>query len=384
MWLGKFMGKGFVVIVFLAAFIGCAITGVEETAEVDVETLLSGTAIFKTSVSSSEVADVNLLEVDEEMRQFVVDALDGAHDTPTRTRRLLRAMIKAGFFQLNYDPLRTSNSLDTFYNHEGNCLSFTNLFVALAREAGIEANFQIVDIPPVWVSDTDFVVLSNHINVVLKGTFRKDQVVDFNLEEYNGNYDTQEVTDEFAYAYFYSNLGVGALRKQDLRTAFAYFKKALEKTGDIASIWVNLGVLYVHAGNLELAEQAYFRALNVATNNKSALTNLTRLHERLGQEEEAEFYRKRIRRYQNRNPYYHYWLAGAAFDQADYATALSKINKALRMKPDEHQFYFLKAQTEMKTGDRVKAIENLRKAEIFSTHARIRKKYTGKLALLQE
>ncbi len=63
---------------------------------------------------------------------------------------------------------------------------------------------------------------------------------------------------------------------------------------------------------------------------KSALTNLARLYEKLGDIRLAAEYQARIHSFEDRNPYYHYALAEAAYRDGDYARALTRSNMPSR------------------------------------------------------
>ena len=104
--------------------------------------------------------------------------------------------------------------------------------------------------------------------------FLRDYVVDFNTAEYNGNYDTRKVTDNYAIALYYSNVSVESMQSGNSKNAFRYLKKGIETDPAIAGLWVNLGVLYSRHEHYNMAEQAYRQALSIQPSNKSALVNL--------------------------------------------------------------------------------------------------------------
>ena len=80
----------------------------------------------------------------------------------------------------------TRTASDTFHDRQGNCLSFTMLFVALAREAGLTANYQSVQVQPTWANDGQ-VVIASHVNAVVRTGFGEETVVDFNIRAATGD-----------------------------------------------------------------------------------------------------------------------------------------------------------------------------------------------------
>ena len=150
---------------------------------------------------------------------------------------------------------------------------------------------------------------------------------------------------------------------------------------DIAGIWVNLGVLYARHGKYEHAEAAYLRALEVDDDEPSALTNLALVYEALGETELADEYRERVQGYRERNPYYHFALATRAYEEQQFADALASVRKALRLKPDEHEFYTLRGEAQTALGkarDASRSFELAREyAEVEQLRAQSRTEFGG-------
>ena len=88
-------------------------------------------------------------------------------------------------FSLEYAEV-TRTASDTFHDRQGNCLSFTMLFVGLARAAGLTANYQSVEVPPTWANDGQ-VVIASHVNAVVRTGFGEETVVDFNIRAATGD-----------------------------------------------------------------------------------------------------------------------------------------------------------------------------------------------------
>ena len=307
--------------------------------------------------------DFELLYVDDEMRQFVDDLLLEARPHETRLRRLLRGMSKRGLGQLNYRLDLTYTAEETFHKLRGNCLSFTNLFVALAREAGLTVNYQMVEVPPSWSgADDGLVILNNHMNVLVNLRYHPDYLVDFNLRKYQDNYKTQLVSDVYAEAMFYSNLAVEALQETEYGKSFWYLNRALSLYPDISAPWVNLGVLHARLGNQKYAESAFLRALELDRGNKSALTNLSGLYARTGNVEKSAEFAKKVNYYRERNPYYHYNLASNAYEDGRYDDALISLSRSLRLKKVEHQFHYLRYKTLAEMGRKLQAMKSLEQA----------------------
>ena len=358
------------------------------TAPDSTDDLLSGQVLFGELIDISDIRSDGIMALNDELRDYVTSKVKGDPQARSRLRKLIRGMIEDGLLTLDYDPNRTYTAIETFQNRQGNCLSFSILFASLAREANLDVTFQMVDIPPSFRADGETILLNNHINVLVKGV-RSDvnhwraYVVDFNSAEYNGNYDTRKVTDNYAIALYYSNVAVESMQAGNSKKAFRYLKKGIETDPAIAGLWVNLGVLYSRNKQYNMAEQAYQQALSVQPSNKSALVNLASALHHLGRVEESEYYLKKVAYYRDHNPYYHYYLAQTAYQENELQDAMDYLAKAIRLKRDEHQFYFLRGLVHYKLKEYDLAAKDYRKARDTAEKAQLISGYTRKLQALE-
>ena len=353
-----------------------------------IDDLLSGRMLFGEPVDTAAIRTDKILALNDEMRSYVADKTGGDPQARSRLRKLVRGMLDDGFLTLDYDPNLTYTAIETFQNREGNCLSFSILFAALAREAGLELTFQMVEIPPSFRADGELILLNNHINILVKGVRRDinhtgEYVVDFNTAEYNGNYATRRVDDNYAIALYFSNVAVESMQAGESRRAFQFLKKGIETDPDIAGIWVNLGVLYSRHDLYDLAVRAYQEALSIQPSNKSALVNLATALHQLGRTEEAAHYSNKVDYYRNRHPYYHYYLAQTAYQEGRLDDAMVHVADAIRLKQDEHQFYFLRGLVHQQRKAYELAARDYRKARDTAENARLVSGYTRKLQALE-
>jgi Flp pilus assembly protein TadD len=358
------------------------------TAPDSTDDLLSGQVLFSELIDISDIRTDGILALNDEMRNYVASKVKANQPARSRLKKLIRGMIEDGLLTLDYDPNLTYTATETFQNRQGNCLSFSILFASLAREANLDVTFQMVDIPPSFRADGEMILLNNHVNVLVKGVrsdvnFLRDYVVDFNTAEYNGNYDTRKVTDNYAIALYYSNIAVESMQAGNSKNAFRYLKKGIETDPAIAGLWVNLGALYSRNEHYNMAEQAYRQALSIRPSNKSALVNLASTLHYLGREEESEYYLKKVAYYRDHNPYYHYFQAQTAYQQNELEDALAYLAEAIRLKRDEHQFYFLRGLVhyQMKAYDL--AAKDYREARDTAEKAQLIAGYTRKLQALE-
>ena len=348
-------------------------------AEIGEERLLSGIAVFGEAVSSAEVPEASILESTEAMRAFVDPRIRTGGTSVTRAARLLRKLVEHGYFERGYERHLTQTAADTFATKAGNCLSFTNLFVALARMARLEARYQVVDVPPSFDSDLGLLFRNTHINVLvrnadIRGAGRGDLTVDFNRVD-TESYRRQLVSDRYAAGLFYNNLSVNHWRGGDNRKAFAYLAKALQTYSGNPDLWVNLGAFYSKHGAYEHALAAHYRALGIDRRSRPAMAGLAAAYAGLGDMELSDAFTRRVEHYRRRNPYYHYALAQVAYQDGDHIGALASVDLALALKRDDHRFHYLKSLAQWQLGDRMQARESLVRAERFANQQHTKRRY---------
>jgi len=316
--------------------------------------------------------------LDAEMQEFVAP-LKGIREPRQRMQALIAALEARGMFSLDYAEV-TRTAPGTFHDRQGNCLSFTMLFVSLARAVGLSANYQSVVVPPTWSNDGQ-VVVANHVNTAVITGRGEETVVDFNLRPYQSDHRSRRVNDSYALGLFYVNLGAEAMLRDDHAAALVYLREAARVRPDIAGIWVNLGVLYARHGRYEHAEASYLRALDVDADEPSAMTNLSLVYQALGEPKLAAEYLKRVQGYRERNPYYHFASATKAYEEQQFDVALTSLRKALRLKPDEGDFYELRGQVEAALGKSRDATQSFERARVYAEAEQVRARSPAEFGL---
>jgi Flp pilus assembly protein TadD len=363
---------------FLAA---CASPTIAPDSEPLSREVLLRAAPLTGSADLAELDDIDVLALDHSMRSFLDEHVNRSHRRSERLQELIYALISEGSFGLEYDGI-TRTAQQTYESRLGDCLSFTNLFVALAREVGIEVTYQEIEVPPVWSQVGDTYVLSRHVNVVIDLGVIGSKVVDFNIDDFQNDYVRHLISDERALAYYYSNIGIEQLRKGSPLEALRYFRKAIATDDNVASVWSNLGALYSQAGYFDYAEAAYLQALRINPQELVAMSNLGQLYGYRGQTELAAWYNKQSDKHRMENPYYRYQLARKAFLAEDYETAIEHLKFSIRKRKDEDTFYALMGLSYLKEGDESAARRWLEKAERVAADNDLKLNYHNKLERL--
>lgn len=336
--------------------IGCMSYPTFPSASENIPALIHGELAFGKEIEAAAASD--LLEVSDEMRVFI--AAENILDSDisyTRFRALMAALVNRGYFANRYRADGTYSAAQTFGSAEGNCLGYTNMFIALARAVGLNASYQLVENYPAWNVTQGQLVRNNHINVVIDeiGLARRsagELIVDFNRVQLEADFaEPTLVSDAFAEALYHLNLAVDRLNAGDFEGSFAELKRAALSDPENKFVWNNLGVFYSRLGKPKIAQQAYEVALSLDNRNKSALAGMVVALTTQGRLERAAEFERRVYWYQRRNPYYHYARANLAFAKQDFDAALLAIEQAIDLPGHDARFFAFRAATAGELGD---------------------------------
>lgn len=323
-----------------------------------------------------------ILELSPEMISFLDRHVNRKGSQNERLAQLVHAIISGERFVLSYDD-STRTARSTFEDRRGNCISFTNMFVAMARNVNLDASYQEVEIPPDWSMAGETYLLSKHVNAVVALKGRHPRVVDFNIADYNSDHEMREISDQRALAHYYNNRGVEFMLADETARAYDYLRRSLAEDATFSSAWVNLGILHRREGYPDYAESAYLRALDSDESDLLAMSNLASLYLQEGREEEGEYYLSQVRMHRLRNPYYRYQLADEAFNEGNYGEAITHLKAAIRKREEDDRFYYLLSLSYLMSGDREQSQRWMKKAEEVALQNSSREKYHHKLDLLR-
>jgi Flp pilus assembly protein TadD len=318
--------------------------------------------IYTVSDALQSVPSPDLLAMDASMREFV--ATHTAHSSNPRNRLLaLHSAIKSpAILDMQYDPFADGDARIAFHRGSANCLSYAHLFVALAREARLDARYQWMEIRPEWHRLGERVALRLHVNVVVKIRGEEEYIVDIDPLRRHEVVGARRLSDRDALALYHSNIAMQALGEGRVGDAWMQLVRGIDVAPRLAHLWTNLGAVYRHAGQYEDAEEAYFTALALDDNDRSAMNNLVVLYDLTGREEEYAYWLDRLARYRERNPYYHAGLGDSAVDAKDWDAAYRHYARAMRLQPEDSRLVYSLGLVEHRRGNLKEATRLIRKA----------------------
>ncbi|MEQ9462105.1 MAG: tetratricopeptide repeat protein [Haliea sp.] len=277
----------------------------------------------------------DLLELTPEMKAFVTRYAPADGGARQRLLSLHEAVKGQGALGVVYDPVADGTAAAVFRAGVANCLSFAHLFVALAREAGLDARYQWLEVRPQWTRMGERVSVRLHVNVMVRMPAGEQFMVDIDPLQSRDVAASRLLSDVDAAALDHNNIAMGALARGDIEAAWSELARALRLSPGLSQLWVNLGVVYRHVGQLDDAEWSLLQALAIDSGDRSAMNNLVVLYAQMGRGEERDFWVERIERHRDRNPWYHAWLGDRAAEEGDWLAASKHYRVALKLNPDD-------------------------------------------------
>ena len=370
--------------VLLVALSGCASNPLLNARQV---ALLSPLELPDRTITPAEARALaptpDLLALTDEMRAFVARYAGDVSSPRQRLHVLHRAITGPATLGVEYAPFASGTAAEVFSRGTANCLSYASLFVALGREAGLDAEYQWLEVKPQWTRQGERVMVRLHVNVAVSLRGRQQYMVDIDPLQSRDIAGSRLISDRDAQALYHSNIAMEALAKEALAEAWVNAVRALQISPDIAHLWVNLGAVYRHAGQHRDAEASYLQALDIDQWDRSAMNNLAVLYHIEGDAEQMAYWERRVERYRQSNPFYYAWLGDKAGELKDWSGAARHYKTALEMRPDDSSLLFALGLIHSRLGENETAFEYIQQAIDTAKIYSDKKAYQQQLEVLQ-
>jgi Tfp pilus assembly protein PilF len=358
---GRSISTGIVALSLLSA-VGCG------TARKHVYTPDEIVADLQTRVPPSVVQKVVVpYDINDEIRELARTSVDRLRTDKEKTRAIIDAMISRTGMSIAYDWLSNKTAQQVFYEGKGSCLAYTNLFVGMAREVGVDAVYVDVTTVERITKEAEVIVNNGHITAGVR--YGPDLVMyDFTRtpeREYMG----AKVIDDFeAIANYYNNqgflYGYFAETAGDMGDNFdpasaelEMYEMALDVYPEFVRARNNLGVALRRRGRIDEAIDHYKLALKVDPRFAEARSNLGAAYHALGRTDEAIQEFERAAKSTGSNAFHYHHMGVIQYQQRNYKEALDYFKKAISRDGSLADARYYLGETYMALGEREKAIE---------------------------
>lgn len=362
--------SGLIRTAWLAAFALClALSACATYTEVNPEGLFRRQLLER--LGAETAARITLpFEINDEIREMVDRRVSPAGIEKRRTEAILDFVF--GALDLQYSLHPTRDAKETFATRQGNCLSFVNLFVGVARERRLNPFYVEVNDLQRWNYRDGVVVSQGHIvaGMYIDGDLSTFDFLPYQAKSYR---DFKPITDLMAIAHYYNNLGAEALFADDVARAKSLLELAVKLAPDFDKAVNNYGVVLLRLGRAAEALELYDKALELSPGNVALMTNTARAYQLLGRTEEANELLSQLEDVNQTNPYFFVYLGELALGRGELDAAMEYMVKALRRDSEVPEVHLGFAKVYLALGDLKKArhhIERSLKLDATNSEAR--------------
>lgn len=328
-------------------------------------------------------APEQILAIPDQLHErFRKQVIETTRSPSLRLKRLVEFMFEPQGLGVEYDSGATHTVAETFRTRKANCLAFTLLTVALAREAGLDAYGQQIDRVLSWNVVDKVVLQSLHANA---GVVIDDRhfVVDVASNEILASSVQHRISDERLLALYYDNRAMELMVAGRYAEARSWLDMALKYAPDDAAFLNNAGVLSQRMGDVAAAEGLFLSAADKDPRLTSALSNLVAFYQGAGDVARAAQWQARADKVMRSDPFYQFTLGQQKEQSGEFSEALDHYRHAVRLNRDEELFHFGLARAYFRLGRlRMANLELARAYDLSSGQDRMR--YRGKLDALRQ
>ncbi len=336
----------------------------------DPETHLRGQVTERVGAELSEAVDFPF-ELTPELVAAVEERLSPAGSERRRTEQVIDFIF--GWVDLRYALTPTRDAAGTYAAREGNCLSFVNLFVGVARHQRLNPFYVEVRDYQRWNYREGVVVSRGHI---VAGLYVDGKLETFDFLPYRPKSYKQfkPIEDLAATAHFYNNLGAEALMEDRLAAAREHLEIAVSLAPDFDKAINNMGVALLRGGDTARAIELFERGRALHPEDVPILTNLARAYQETGRVDEAGEVLARIEDVNESNPFFFVYRGDLALARGDSTQALRYMREALRADSEVPEVHVGLARVYMAIGELAKARHHVERAlKLDATHDEARK-----------
>ena len=294
----------------------------------------------------------------DEMRDWVATVVPRAAADGDQLERLRAALDS----RLTYAAGHTGTAAEVWESGTYDCLSLTLLFVAMAREAGVDATFLRVEGAERYLEDGTLVIVAGHVTAGW-GPPARMRTIDLGFGEAAEPARLERLSDDEMLGLFDVNVGAERLRGGEVEAALALFEDAVTRAPELVEAWVNVGVARRRSGDADGAEAAYRRAIALDPGRTSAWNDLAVLTRLRGDEDRTRELLALADRPGNRDPFTYLQLGDWSLRGGDADGALRFYRRARVLEPWHPSVLAAMGAQALEAGAPDRALRWLRRAQ---------------------
>jgi Flp pilus assembly protein TadD len=339
------------------------------------------------SAPSERVDAADIFTLDKEMQNFLDHDVARKINAEGKVAALVDALYESERKKFRYDAARTRSAAEVFHLRSGNCLSYSIMTAAFARELRLPVQFHTVSFGEVWDRNENIEYLIGHVNLTLgeQSMSSRDhaKTVDFAaVGEARGDM-VDDIGEDIVVAMYMNNRAAEALAANNLNDAYWWARSAVEHAPAFTSAYNTLGVVYSRHRDLAQAELVFRHVLEREPDNVLAMSNLAQVLTNLGRVDESKLIAIRLAQIQPNPPYFFFNRGLVAMKAGDFKTAKIEFTKEVNRASYNHQFHFWLALANYYLGNMGETRKQLTNAMENSPNAAQHDLYAAKLETMK-
>lgn len=303
------------------------------------------------------------LRISPETRNLLHQKIGYAGTEKSRLLKVVRYIADVEGLSFQYQTQSTSTAEKALIARRGDCMTYSNLLVALARTLDVPVRFvRITQLPVSWEAGGRFFE-SSHMAVALGREAAWDQavVVDF------GNTHTSpwrfslydDMSDEDAFVLYQNNVAVQRMLAGDMATAehiLRFFHEKAPRTPEISN---NLSLVLMQTGRDREALDLLEASVEQFPRFRPLFANAVQAAHRVGDEELAKTLEARGKELLEDEPAWNFNQGMRQYHARAYSTAALRFEKALSADPDNVRLLAWTARAHLAAGNLRKGLEQV-------------------------
>jgi tetratricopeptide (TPR) repeat protein len=262
-----------------------------------------------------------------------------------------------------YQTQQSLTAEQAFFARQGDCMSYANLFVALARLMDAEVRFvRITQLPVTWEAGGRFFE-SSHMAVAhgREAAWDRALLVDF------GNVHTapwrfalyDDVPDEVAFVLFQNNVAVEKMLAGDGAGAERMLRFLQEQAPAVPEVHNNLALVLLQSGRAPEALAILQEGVEKFPHFRPLYANAVQAARRVGNEQLAQALEARGRALLEDEPSWNFNEGMRSYQERAFSAAALRFEKALSADPDNVRLLAWSARAHLAAGDLRRGLEQV-------------------------